>query len=175
MSIAVKLVLAVLTIGIFGCNPKAEYIIPVDFVKYEKEFEPGEKGLTQKDSQAIYERLSIEINTNTIGRELPDIMVETIENDNLNLRTLINGPTLICISDAHCGWGIDALVNGVPRALKKAQNENIEIEGICLFIKEDPENENMEMFNSKLNELIPLYHNLFIISSEESKRTRLIC
>ena len=174
MSIAVKLVLAILTIGTFGCASNLNCIIPVDFVKYEKEFVPGLTGLTQKDVDKIFARQLIEINQNTIDKELPNIMVMNMQSRQVKLKSVVNGQTLLCLSGAHCGWGIDALVNGVPGALKKAKNEDMKIKAVCLFIKEDPENENMEIFNSKLNELRPLYKNLFIISSQEAKRLNVI-
>jgi len=169
MSIRIKLILPVLIIGIVGCEPKSDHIIPVDFAEYEKEFVPGEKGLTQKDVGEIFARISNEIDKNTIGKELPLIMVEDMNGHEVNLRHLINGLTLMCLSGAHCGWGMDALSNGVPAALNKAKNEEMDIEAICLFIKEDAEIENLEVFNSKLNELKIIYPNLYIISSKEAK------
>ncbi|MDP8204150.1 MAG: hypothetical protein P9L95_06430 [Candidatus Tenebribacter mawsonii] len=167
MKIKLVLLTTFLTLLFLGCENKENYIIPVDFEKYEKDYIPG---LTQKGSQDIQSRQWEEVSENTIGKELPDLIIVDQTNHEIELRSLINEKTLVVLTGAHCGWGMEGLTNDLPHALKKLQEDKIEIEVICLFIKADSDDEDIELFNTKFDELKSFYPNIYVITEKESKR-----
>ncbi len=152
---------------ILSCDNTENYIIPVEFEKYEKEYIPG---LTQEGSRAIQSRQWREVSEKTIGKELPDIIIVDLANNEIELKSLINEKTLIVLTGAYCGWGMEGLTNDLPNALEKLQKEKIGINVICLLIKAESDNENIEHFNTKLNELKDFYPSIYIIPEKESKR-----
>lgn len=156
-----------LVIIISSCLEKTNYIIPVDFEKYEKEYIPG---LTQGGSQEIQTRQWTEVLEKTIGKELPDLIIFDQSNSEIKLRSVITEKTLLVLTGAHCGWGMEGLTNDLPYALNKLQEEKIKINAICLLIKIDSDTEDMKHFNTIFNELKFFYPNIYVIHEKESKR-----
>ena len=156
-----------LVIIISSCLETTNYIIPVDFEKYEKEYIPG---LTQGGSQEIQTRQWKEVQENTIGKELPDLIIFDQFNSEIKLKNHINGKTLLVLTGAHCGWGMEGLTNDLPYALNKLQEEKIKINVICLFIKTDSDDEDIKHFNTTFNELKSFYPNIYVIHENDSKR-----
>ena len=167
MKIRLILFITFLSIIVFSCNNEQNYIIPIDFGKYEKEYVPG---LTQEGSQAIQARQWGEISEKTIGKVLPEIIIVDKPSVEIELKNLIKEKTLLVLTGAHCGWGMEGLTNDLPNALEKLHNKNVEINVICLLIKADSDNEDLENFTRKYNELKSFYPNIYIIPEKESKR-----
>lgn len=159
--------ITLLAIIILSCTKTTNYIIPVDFEKYNKEYVPG---LTQEKSHVIQSRLMAEVSESTIGKELPPVSLADLNNNKLELKSLINEKTLLVLTGVHCGWGMEGLTNDLPNALQKLKENKIGINVICLLIKEDSDYENIDLFNSSLNELKPFYPNIYIIKDVDSKR-----
>ena len=170
MSTAIKLIFPICLIGIVGCISKSDPITPVDFDKYNEEFIPKEKGLTQEDVNRTYRKIYSEVKQSTVGRKLSDVTVEDTTGRKLDLSSLINELTLTCFSSTHCSWGMEALSNGLPKAIQKVKKNGTSTEVICLVVKEEWDTENPEIFDSKLNQLKSFYDKLYIISIEEAKR-----
>lgn len=163
-SILPAIILVIIT---SSCVETNKNIIPVDFEKYEKEYIPG---LTEKESQAIQTRQWNEILEKTIGKKLPDIIIVNDTNNEVELKSLIVEKTLLVLTGAHCGWGMEGLTNDLPYALNKLKEEKIEVKVICLFIKVDSDDESIKHFNTTFKELKSFYPNIYIIHEKESKR-----
>ncbi len=157
-------------IAITGCTTTTNPITPVDFDKYNEEFIPKEKGLTQEDVNRTYRKIYSEVKQNTVGRTLSDVTVEDTTGHKLDLSSLINELTLTCFSSTHCSWGMEALSNGLPKAIQKAKKNGTSTEVICVVVKEERDAETPEIFNSKLNQLKSFYDKLYVISIAEAKR-----
>ena len=156
-----------LEVIILSCDSPPDYIIPVDFDKYEKEVVPG---LTQEGVNAIQRRRMEEVKENSIGKELPNILIKDQDNNEIELKSLLNEKTLIALTDVHCGWGMEGLTNDLPKALEKLESENRYLKTICLVIKTDSDYENPELFNTYRDELKTYYSDLYIIDEKDSKR-----
>ena len=111
-----------------------------------------------------------EVLEKTIGKELPDLIIMNKANNEIELKKIINEKTLLVLTGAHCGWGMEGLTNDLPYALNKLKEENVEINVICLFIKADSDDEDIEHFNAAYNELKSFYPNIYVIPEKDSKR-----
>jgi len=152
---------------LFSCQSAPEYIIPVDFEKYQQEYVPG---LTQKDANTIQLRQWEEVLENSLGKEIPDIQIKNQEGDNIKLKNNITQQTLIVMTDAHCSWGIEGLTNDLPKVLEKLHENQINPNIICLLIKEAQDDENPTQFMMSMNELKKEYSDVYIIDKIDAKR-----
>lgn len=167
MKIRVILSIILLEIIVLSCDSPTNYIIPIDFDKYENEVVPG---LTQEGVNAIQRRRMEEVQENSIGKELPNILIKDQENNEIELKSVLNEKTLIALTDVHCGWGMEGLTNDLPKALEKLESENRYLKTICLVIKTDSDYESPERFDASLDELKKYYSDLYIIDEKDSKR-----
>ena len=167
MKINLVLSIILLEIIVLSCDSPTNYIIPVDFDKYEKEYVPG---LNQEGVNAIQIRMREEIKENSIGKELPNILIKDQDNNEIELKRLLSEKTLIALTDVHCGWGMEGLTNDLPKAMEKLESENRYLKTICLVIKTDSDYENPELFNTYRDELKKYYSDLYIIDEKDSKR-----
>jgi hypothetical protein len=164
----IRISLTVLVLA--SCTRPSNYVIETDFNQLMPDTINGEtEKESQKKSQEFYKLLL----SNTIDKTIPDIEIFTVDGKKLNLRDVLNTETIIISSDNHCGWGLEALTNDFPNAMKNLQNEIPDINIICLFKREKSDIENPVAFNKTLNELKLIYESVYVIDENQAYKINL--
>lgn len=164
----IKVLLTVLVLT--SCTRSENYIIEADFSLLMPDTINGE---TEKQSQEKTRDFCKLLLGNTISKTIPDTEISTIDGKKLNLRDVLNTETIIIASDNHCAWGLEALTNDFPEALKKLQDEISHINVICLLKREKSDIENPMAFSKRLDELKLIYETVYIIDENQAFKLNL--
>jgi len=150
-----------------ACSEKKEYIIPVDFAAFEKDFGTG---LTQQDVNEIGQKHWEIIKENSLQKRLPETFVYSIEGNEIDLRSLISKKTLIVFTDIHCGWGMEGILTDLPAALGNLNDKEKKKNVICLVVRTEADFEDQTRFNETIQEFILKYDQVYIIDEKESQK-----
>ena len=159
--------LTVLVLAIASCNRTDNYIIPVDYEKYYE----GVTGLTEKESQELYNKIMMEWYSNTMGREIPDIQVKDLDGNTIKLKKWLNRETILVFTSPHCGFGKEEVEKGFPIALQNMKDELEDIDILCLIELVEESDQQVTLDYAK--SLQGAYDNLFIINQEDALKTNL--
>ena len=162
-----NLILLLLSIALLSCANKKDFIIPVDFEKFEKEIVPG---LNQEEVKGIISRQIEEIKINSIGKHIPKIFVKDKSGQEIILQNVLFGNNVIALTDAHCSWGNEGLTNDLQFALKELEKEKIKPVIICLLIKEKSDYNDTTKFLDRYNNLGKLYDNFYVIDRVDANK-----
>ena len=159
--------LTVLLFGFVSCDRTDNYIIPIDYEKYYKNV----TSLTEKEGQELGQKIMMDWYNNTMGREIPDIMIKDLDGETLKLKEWLKRETILIFSDSHCGFGKEEVEKEFPDAILNLKDELKDIDILCLIELAEvstPE-ETLEYAKS----LQDKYSNLFIIDQDDALRTNL--
>ena len=159
--------LTVLVLAIASCNRTDNFIIPVDYEKYYE----GVTGLTEKESQELYNKIMMEWYNNTIGKEIPDIQVKDLDGNTIKLKKWLNRETILVFTSPHCGFGKEEVEKGFPIAQQNMKDELEDIDILCLIELTEESDQQVTLDYAK--SLQGAYDNLFIINQEDALKTNL--
>ena len=111
-----------------SCNRSGNYIIPVDYEKYND----GATNRTEKENQELTMKLYMDWYHNTVGKEIPDIRVKDIEGKTIRLKKWLKGETILIFTDAYCGYGGEEVEQDFPNAINNMKDELEGIDFLCL-------------------------------------------
>jgi len=154
---------------VVGCNSRSDFIIPLNYNNYEKEFQQG-RALNEKDLKIIFSRLRDEIKRKTIGKIMPVIIIEDSLGQKIPLRKIITSKTLLLFSSANCGWGTENLSRDMPEVLKKLETNNIKFNTVCLLTVSTNDNNDPGNFNLFFKVISKIYPHTFKINDLEARK-----
>ena len=154
-------------VAIVSCNRSNNYIIPVDYEKYYE----GVTSLTEEESKELSRNISMAWYNNTIGKEIPDIKVKTIEGKEVRLKKLLKGETILIFSEPYCGWGGEEVETTFPATLRNMKDELEGIDILCLIgLFEDADLQETIDFAKSLQ---GQYEKIYLIEQKDALRTNL--
>ena len=154
-------------IVLVSCNTSRNTIIPFDYVA---NFPDTKNGLTQTQADD-YEKFAMEqMQKNTVGKKLPNILVYDVNNKAVKLNKLIKQTTFIYATDNHCGWGLIVLDNDLPYTIEKLKGDSIYLNTIALLIKTSIDSVDSEEFINEANEVKSKYDQFYIIDEKEANK-----
>jgi hypothetical protein len=110
---------------------------------------------------------------NTVGKEIPPVMVTDLKGNKRNLQQLISGKTLLLASSIHCGFGMEGLENDFPKAIRKIRGKHPDFSVICLLVKDSTDIISPMEFTGKMKSLANLYPSIYWISERDAFRMNL--
>lgn len=150
-----------------SCNRSDNYIIPVDYKKYDD----GATSLTEKENQELTMKLYMDWYHNTVGKEIPNIRVKDIEGKTIRLKKWLKGETILIFTDTYCGFGSEEVEQDFPNAINNMKDELEGIDILCLI--ELPEDSDMQKTVEYAKTLQGRYDNIFIIEQKDALRSNL--
>lgn len=150
-----------------SCNRSGNYIIPVDYEKYND----GATNRTEKENQELTMKLYMDWYHNTVGEEIPDIRVKDIEGKTIRLKKWLKGETILIFSDAYCGYGGEEVEQDFPNAINNMKDELEGIDILCLVeLSEDSDQQKTVEYAKTLQ---GKYNHIFIIDQKDALRCNL--
>ena len=160
-------VVVLVLVAFASCNRTHNYIIPVDYEKYYE----GVTSLTEEESQELTHNISMAWYNNTIGKEIPDIKVKTIDGKEVRLKKLLKGETILIFSEPYCGWGGEEVETAFPATLCNMKDELEGIDILCLIgLFEDADLQETIDFAKSLQDK---YEKIYLIEQKDAMRTNL--
>jgi hypothetical protein len=154
-------------IMLVSCNTNQNTIIPYD---YEANFPDIKNGLTQAQADD-YNRFAMDqMQKNTVGKKLPEIIVYDVNNKEFKLKKMIRQTTLIYATDNHCGWGLIVLENDLPYAIEKLKADSIYLNTIALLVKTSTDSIDSEEFMNEAYDVKSKYDHFYIIDEKEANK-----
>ncbi len=150
-----------------SCNRSGNYIIPVDYEKYND----GATNRTEKENQELTMKLYMDWYHNTVGKEIPDIRVKDIEGKTIRLKKWLKGETILIFTDAYCGYGGEEVEQDFPNAINNMKDELEGIDFLCLVeLSEDSDQQKTVEYAKTLQ---GKYNHIFIIDQKDALRCNL--
>lgn len=150
-----------------SCNRSGNYIIPVDYEKYND----GATNRTEKENQELTMKLYMDWYHNTVGKEIPDIRVKDIEGKTIRLKKWLKGETILIFTDAYCGYGGEEVEQDFPNAINNMKDELEGIDILCLVeLSEDSDQQKTVEYAKTLQ---GKYNHIFIIDQKDALRCNL--
>ena len=150
-----------------SCNRSGNYIIPVDYEKYND----GATNRTEKENQELTMKLYMDWYHNTVGKEIPDIRVKDIEGKTIRLKKWLKGETILIFTDAYCGYGGEEVEQDFPNAINNMKDELEGIDFLCLVeLSEDSDKQKTVEYAMTLQ---GKYNHIFIIDQKDALRCNL--
>ncbi len=150
-----------------SCNRSGNYIIPVDYEKYND----GATNRTEKENQELTMKLYMDWYHNTVGKEIPDIRVKDIEGKTIRLKKWLKGETILVFTDAYCGYGGEEVEQDFPNAINNMKDELEGIDILCLVeLSEDSDQQKTVEYAKTLQ---GKYNHIFIIDQKDALRCNL--
>lgn len=150
-----------------SCNRSGNYIIPVDYEKYND----GATNRTEKENQELTMKLYMDWYHNTVGKEIPDIRVKDIEGKTIRLKKWLKGETILIFTDAYCGYGGEEVEQDFPNAINNMKDELEGIDFLCLVeLSEDSDKQKTVEYAKTLQ---GKYNHIFIIDQKDALRCNL--
>ena len=150
-----------------SCNRSGNYIIPVDYEKYND----GATNRTEKENQELTMKLYMDWYHNTVGKEIPDIRVKDIEGKTIRLKKWLKGETILIFTDAYCGYGGEEVEQDFPNAINNMKDELEGIDIMCLVeLSEDSDQQKTVEYAKTLQ---GKYNHIFIIDQKDALRCNL--
>jgi peroxiredoxin len=150
-----------------SCNRSGNYIIPVDYEKYND----GATNRTEKENQELTMKLYMDWYHNTVGKEIPDIRVKDIEGKTIRLKKWLKGETILIFTDAYCGYGGEEVEQDFPNAINNMKDELEGIDVLCLVeLSEDSDQQKTVEYAKTLQ---GKYNHIFIIDQKDALRCNL--
>lgn len=150
-----------------SCNRSGNYIIPVDYEKYND----GATNRTEKENQELTMKLYMDWYHNTVGKEIPDIRVKDIEGKTIRLKKWLKGETILIFTDAYCGYGGEEVEQDFPNAINNMKDELEGIDILCLVELSDDSDQQKTVEYAKT--LQGKYNHIFIIDQKDALRCNL--
>lgn len=155
-----------LNVFLFYCIAQ-DTIIPCDLSRYNKELKPG---ITQDKVMEITTKKMDEAKQNTQGKLIPSVFVQNADKKVIELRTLLKKHNILAITATHCSWGKTGLLEDLPKAIKRLEEDNIKCNVICLLVRDTVDQLDTASFNSLLNQLMYVYPVTCIIKKTEADK-----
>ena len=150
-----------------SCDRSDNYIIPVDYEKYNDDV----TSRTEKEDQELTMKLYMDWYHNTVGKEIPDIRVKDIEGKTIRLKKWLKSETILIFTDTYCGFGGEEVEQDFPNAINKMKDE---LEGIDIFcLVELSEDSDMQKTVEYAKTIQDKYDNIFIIDQKDALRSNL--
>lgn len=150
-----------------SCNRSGNYIIPVDYEKYND----GATNRTEKENQELTMKLYMDWYHNTVGKEIPDIRVKDIEGKTIRLKKWLKGETILIFTDAYCGYGGEEVEQDFPNAINNMKDELEGIDILCLVeLSEDSDQQKTVEYAKTLQ---GKYNHIFIVDQKDALRCNL--
>ena len=150
-----------------SCNRSGNYIIPVDYEKYND----GATNRTEKENQELTMKLYMDWYHNTVGTDIPDIRVKDIEGKTIRLKKWLKGETILIFTDAYCGYGGEEVEQDFPNAINNMKDELEGIDILCLVELSDDSDQQKTVEYAKT--LQGKYNHIFIIDQKDALRCNL--
>ena len=150
-----------------SCDRSDNYIIPVDYEKYNDDV----TSRTEKEDQELTMKLYMDWYHNTVGKEIPDIRVKDIEGKTIRLKKWLKSETVLIFTDTYCGFGGEEVEQDFPNAINNMKDELEGIEILCLV--ELSEDSDMQKTVEYAKTLQDKYNNVFIIEQKVALRCNL--
>lgn len=150
-----------------SCNTPTNIITQIDLDKYDKELKPG---MTQDDINAVVQRKRDEVEQNSIGRKIPNVIIKHLDGTVTALTRIINKKTILALTGVHCSWGMTGLAEDLPKVEKKLKENKVDFDLICLIIKDSADYQDTKIFDDALTSLKIIYSKIYIIDKWESDK-----
>lgn len=150
-----------------SCNSSRDFIIPFD---YEANFPDTKNGLTQEQGNEYNRYAMNQLQLNTVGKKLPNIVIYDLNDKKVRLDKLIKQTTLLYATDNHCGWGLEVLDTDLPYTLEKLKKDSISINTIALLIMTPEDSTDLEDFMKEAREVSTIYNHFYIIAESEAAK-----
>lgn len=150
-----------------SCDRSDNYIIPVDYEKYNDDV----TSRTEKEDQELTMKLYMDWYHNTVGKEIPDIRVKDIEGKNIRLKKWLKSETILIFTNTYCGFGGEEVEQDFPNAINNMKDELEGIDILCLV--ELSEDSDMQKTVEYAKTLQDKYDNIFIIDQKDALRSNL--
>lgn len=150
-----------------SCDRSDNYIIPVDYEKYNDDV----SSRTEKEDQELTMKLYMDWYHNTVGKEIPDIRVKDIEGKTIRLKKWLKSETILIFTDIYCGFGGEEVEQDFPNAINNMKDELEGIDILCLV--ELSEDSDMQKTVEYAKTLQDKYDNIFIIDQKDALRSNL--
>lgn len=161
------LCLTFLVLAFASCNRTNNYIIPVDYEKYYE----GVTSLTEKESRELNRKIMMDWYNNTMGREIPDIQVKSLDGKSVKIKKWLKRETILVFTDTHCGFGAEEVEKELPMTIGNMKDELVGIDILCL-VEDAEDSAPGEALNYAKN-LQGNYNNIFIIDQKDALRMNL--
>ena len=170
MKIANQVVIIIL-LGLFTfCSRTNNHIIETDI---QSLMAVSTKAQTVDEAQKSSNEFIEKVIKNTVGKNIPQIIITSPEGGKINLTDLLNKKTIIVSSDIYCGFGLESLTNDFPKAIQQIEQELQDIDIVCLLKRKQLDFENPAKFNKALDELKFYFPSFYIIEDIDAKKLNL--
>ena len=160
-------VITSIVLAFASCNRSNNYIIPVDYEKYND----GVASRSEKENQELTMRLYMDWYHNTVGKEIPDIRVKDLEGKSIRLKKWLKRETILIFTDTYCSFGGEEVEQDFPNAINNMKDELEGIDILCLV--ELSEDSALQKTVEYAKTLQGKYDNIFIIDQKDALRGNL--
>ena len=150
-----------------SCNRSGNYIIPVDYEKYND----GATNRTEKENQELTMKLYMDWYHNTVGKEIPDVRIKDFDGKTIKLKKWLKRETILVFTDTYCSFGGEEVEQDFPNAINNMKDELEGIDFLCLVeLSEDSDKQKTVEYAKTLQ---GKYNHIFIIDQKDALRCNL--
>lgn len=148
-----------ITLIIISCKENTPTINQVTLPKFDPEL-----GITQSQSDSIYEAFYLNIKKNTINKSLPKTTVYDKDWNAITLNDYLQKSTILAYSGVHCGFGYEFICEQFPRvkdSLELMTNKSIYAIQLISYTNEDSLQQ--ESIQRRFSDTEGIYQHTFLI------------
>ncbi len=149
-----------------SCNRSNDCIIPVDYAAYYK----GITHPTEDESRAISQRITEDLQHNTLGKRMPSIKVKDWNGKSIRLNKLMKEGSILIFSTYDGSYGAEEVEKVLPGMLRDLEGEMEDIRVICLVEDNADNKKKVEEYVWKLT---TEYSNVYLIDPKDAARINL--
>lgn len=150
-----------------SCSRSNDFIIPVDYREY---YEGASTSMTEEESRSLSQKITADMQINTLGKRIPNIKVKDWNGKNFRLQKLIKDGAVLIFSAYDCSYGAEEVEHEFPRVLRDLETEAEDVRIICLV--ENSANKKKEV-DQYVWKLMTEYCNVFLIEPADAARINL--
>jgi len=150
-----------------SCDRSDNYIIPVDYEKYNDDV----TNRTEKGNQELAMKLYMDWCHNTVGKEIPDVRIKDFDGKAIKLKKWLKRETILIFTDMYCAFGGEEVERDFPDAINNMKDELEGIDILCLV--ELSEDSDLQKTVEYAKTLQGKYDNVFIIDQKDALRSNL--
>jgi hypothetical protein len=154
-----------------SCSKRENTIIEIDTDKII--LEASKDGLTEDESEKLNIVLYDSIMKNTIGKNIPNIIMYDIANQKKSILTeldKIDSDFILVSSDLYCGYGTECITDVFPKSYKKFSQEHGHILVICLIKRTEDDINDSGTIKKTIDNIKPFYNSIYIIDEKEASK-----